>query len=231
MRPPRSVSLLLAAAALVQTGWLARAGATAGPPDAALIARVGERVAAYYQRVQRLICTERSTVVPIGSADSVQGSPVRWTQSCASRSTAKAEPRMTREVQRINGREPRERDKTHRSGCTDPTPLSPELLAFLLPDAARRLPVHRGPRRPRPRSRRLRHRLRVRAAHQPAGAHRGRVRTRRLLRLDGSGRGRRPPLGRRRDPRRAAARSSHHRSDRRARAVTSADASIASRAG
>jgi hypothetical protein len=132
MRPPRSVPLLLAAAALVQTGGLARAGAPAGPPDAALIARVGERVAAYYQRVQGLICTERSTVVPVGSADGVQfartvDSEVRVEVG------GETEPRMTREVQRINGREPRDRDKTHRSGCTDPTPMSPELLAFLLP--------------------------------------------------------------------------------------------------
>jgi hypothetical protein len=71
MRPPPSFPLLLAAVALVQSGWMAWAGATPGPSDAALIARVGERVAAYYQRVQRLICTERSTVVPIGSAGSV----------------------------------------------------------------------------------------------------------------------------------------------------------------
>ena len=133
MRPPRSFPLLLAAAALVQSGWMARASETAGPSAAALIARVGERVAAYYQRVQRLICTERSTVVPIGSADHV---PFARTVDSELRVEidGAVEPRMTREVQRINGREPRERDKTERSGCTDPTPLSAELLAFLLPE-------------------------------------------------------------------------------------------------
>ena len=68
MRPSRSFALPLAAVALVVSGWMASAGATADLPDAALIARVGERVAAYYQRAQRLICTERSIVVPIGSA-------------------------------------------------------------------------------------------------------------------------------------------------------------------
>jgi hypothetical protein len=44
---------------------------------------------------------------------------------------------VIREIRRINGREPRERDKKDRSGCTDPNPLSPEPLAFLLP-------THRG---------------------------------------------------------------------------------------
>jgi hypothetical protein len=132
MRPSRSFPWLLAAAALVQSGWTARAAAT-GPPDAALIARVGERVAAYYQRAQRLICTERSIVVPIGN-----GSAAEFARTVDSELRVEIdgalEARVTREVQRINGREPRERDKTDRSACTDPTPLSPELLAFLLPN-------------------------------------------------------------------------------------------------
>ena len=45
--------------------------------------------------------------------------------------------KVIRDVRRINGRAPRERDKNARSGCTDPNPLSPEPLAFLLP-------AHRG---------------------------------------------------------------------------------------
>ena len=71
MRPPRSLALPPAAVALVLSVWMAPAGATTGLPDAALIARVGERVAAYYQRAQRLICTERLMVVPIGNAGNV----------------------------------------------------------------------------------------------------------------------------------------------------------------
>ena len=133
MRPSSSCQLLLAAAALLQSGWIV--GATAEPPDAvALIARVGERVAAYYQRVQRLVCTERSTVIPIGDTGNVP--PLARTVESELRLEIDggSEARVTRAVQRINGREPRERDKTDRSGCTDPTPLSPELLAFLLPD-------------------------------------------------------------------------------------------------
>jgi len=43
------------------------------------------------------------------------------------------EPTVIRDVRRVNGRTPRERDKKDRTGCTDPNPLSPEPLAFLLP--------------------------------------------------------------------------------------------------
>jgi len=222
MRPPRSFPLLLAAAALVLSGWMARAGETAGPSDAALIARIGERVAAYYQRVQRLICTERSTVVPVGSADNL---PLARTVESELRVEidGAVEPRMTREVQRINGRAPRERDKTERSGCTDPTPLSPELLAFLLPERRDDYSFTTA--------RVGRERDRAAVVIDFLSARRG---SRPELIEDeyghddcfdwtGSGRGRRPPLGRRRDPRRAAARSSHHGSDRRARIVTPAD--------
>src|SRR5688572_14275227 len=98
MRPPRSFPLLLAAAALVQAGWMARPGATASPSDPALIERIGERVAAYYQRIQGLICTERSTVVPIGSTD---GASFARTVDSELRVEIDGpiEPRMTREVQ------------------------------------------------------------------------------------------------------------------------------------
>ncbi len=103
-----------------------------------LVARVGERIVAYYQRAQQLICVERSTMVPIDHD---------WTIDGFAR-TVEAELRVelertdgssvpdalvTRQIRRVNGREPRERDKRDRSGCTDPTPISPEPLAFLLP--------------------------------------------------------------------------------------------------
>ena len=108
------------------------------PDVGALIAQVGERVAVYYQRAQRLVCLERSTVVPIGADWSMQGfartieSELRVEIDAASGNSL-PDPRVSRKIQRINGREPRDRDRTDRSGCTDPTPLSPEPLAFLLP--------------------------------------------------------------------------------------------------
>ena len=134
MRPPRSLALPPASVALALSVWMAPAGATTDLPDAALIARVGERVGAYYQRAQRLICTERSRVVPIGNAGNVPEFARTVESELRVEIDGSLEARMTREVQRINGREPRERDKTDRSACTDPTPLSPELLAFLLPN-------------------------------------------------------------------------------------------------
>ena len=133
MRSSRSDPLLLASVALVVSTGMAHAVATPALPDAALLARIGERVAAYYQRAERLICIERSSVVPIASGGIVPDFARTVESEVRIEIDDELVPRVTRQVQRINGREPRERDKTDRSGCTDPTPLSPELLAFLLP--------------------------------------------------------------------------------------------------
>ena len=132
--------MLLCTVALLASGWVVRTSTAADPPDiAALVARVGERVAAYYERAQRLICIERSTVVPIGTDWSSQGfartveSELRVEIDGADDDGTVPAARVTRQIRRVNGREPRERDKRERAGCTDPTPLSPELLTFLLP--------------------------------------------------------------------------------------------------
>jgi hypothetical protein len=131
-------AVLLAGATFVGSGWMARASAPDRPDVATLVARVGERVAAYYQRAQQLICTERSTVIPIradwgadGFARTVE-SELRVEMDGAD-GDGMPLARVTRQVRRVNGREPRERDRKDRSGCTDPTPVSPEILTFLLP--------------------------------------------------------------------------------------------------
>ena len=118
-------------------GWLS--AAPQAPRDVDLLmARVGERVAEYYRRAQRVICIEESTVQPIASNWSLEGmartveSELR-VESDGSDGDTLPEARVLREIRRINGRAPRERDKKDRSGCTDPNPLSPEPLAFLLP--------------------------------------------------------------------------------------------------
>jgi len=98
---------------------------------------VGERVGEYYRSAQSVMCVEQSTVQPIQSNWSPDGFSrtveselhVEFEADGDTLSTA----RVIREVRRINGRAPRERDKKDRSGCTDPDPLSPEALAFLLP--------------------------------------------------------------------------------------------------
>ena len=132
-------AVLLAAATIAASGWIAGVSAAHERPDVAtLIARVGERVAAYYQRAQHLICTERSTVTPIkadwgedGFARIVE-SELRVEMDAADDDGLPA-ARVTRLIRRVNGREPRERDRKDRSGCTDPTPQSPEMPTFLLP--------------------------------------------------------------------------------------------------
>jgi hypothetical protein len=127
------------AAALAGAAWIGRASVGAQPRDVdTLIAHVSDRVAAYYKRAQQVICLERSTVVPIEHNWSLAGfartveSELR-VEMAAADGDGLPEPQVTREIRRINGREPRDRDKKDRSGCTDPNPLSPEPLAFLLP--------------------------------------------------------------------------------------------------
>lgn len=120
--------------ALTLSVRIARTGATAGSWDAAgLISQVSERVAAYYQRAQRVICTERSTVVPLATDANMPAFARTVESELRIEVDGWLEPRVTRDIRRVNGREPRERDRTDRSGCTDPVPLGPELLSFLLP--------------------------------------------------------------------------------------------------
>lgn len=114
------------------------ASAAAPPPVNELMTRVAARLLEYYRRAQSVICTNVSTVLPIDRDWTVDGmartveSELR-VESDASTAGELPEPRLAREIKRINGRAPQDRDKTDRSGCTDPNPLSPEPLAFLLP--------------------------------------------------------------------------------------------------
>lgn len=131
---PRAV---LVALALLSPAWIA--GAQPARDDAAaIVARVAERVLEYYERARHLICVERSTVLPIDA---------RWNADGMARTVESElriefevtdgesfpEARVSREVLSVNGREPRERDRKARAGCTDPNPISPEPLGFLLP--------------------------------------------------------------------------------------------------
>jgi hypothetical protein len=113
--------------------------AESSPPDlATLLNAVGDRVATFYRRAQHVICTETSTVQPIDRDWSLQGfartveSELRVELDAADAGML-PEARIVRETRRVNGRLPRESDAKSRSGCTDPNPLSPEPLAFLLP--------------------------------------------------------------------------------------------------
>jgi hypothetical protein len=101
-----------------------------------LLVRVGARVAEFYARALNVICIERSTVQPIDLNNSLVGfartveSELRVEVDSGETS---GEAVFVRKIRKVNGRVPRERDKTDRAGCTDPNPLTSEPLAFLLP--------------------------------------------------------------------------------------------------
>ena len=115
-----------------------RIPASAQTPDIqTIVARVGARVADYYRRAQSLICTETATVLSIQP----DWSPVGMARTVESELHLELKPTdgdgepgadVIRDIRRINGRPPRDRDTTDRQGCTDPNPLSSEPLEFLL---------------------------------------------------------------------------------------------------
>jgi hypothetical protein len=129
-------------AAILAGAVIAAAGVSAqAPPDVdTLLARISERLAQYYKRAQSVVCTEKSTVQPLTSNFGQSG----LAQTVVSE--LRIEPELqdgdgettvaasfVREILKINGRAPREKDRKDRSRCTDPNPLTTEPLAFLLP--------------------------------------------------------------------------------------------------
>jgi hypothetical protein len=136
MRRHLRAALAVIASLAVCAGWVL--AAAQAPPDIdALMRLVGERVAEYHRRMQNVMCVERATVQPIQSNLSPDG----FSRTVESELRVEFDvdgdrppaASVIREIRRINGRAPRERDKKDRTGCTDPNPLSPEPLAFLLP--------------------------------------------------------------------------------------------------
>jgi hypothetical protein len=128
------IALILLAALHVALATPAAAQTSPGVEE--LLSRVGERIAEFYKRAQRVIVIETSRVQPIDLTYSSQGfariveSELRVEPGDGE---MPGEARVVREVRKVNGRAPREKDKTNRDGCTDPNPLSTEPLAFLLP--------------------------------------------------------------------------------------------------
>jgi hypothetical protein len=112
------------------------AGAQAPQPHPDdVLARVGERVAAFYQRAKNVICIEISNLQPLDSRRAPDGlgrtveSELRLE---AGDDSAGGEATVVRKIRKVNGRAPRERDKKDRAACADPNPLSSEPLTFLL---------------------------------------------------------------------------------------------------
>lgn len=112
------------------------AGAQAPPSVDELLSHVGVRIAEFYKRAQHVMVIETSRVQPIDLTYSSQGfariveSELRVEPGGGE---IPGEARVVREVRKVNGRAPRDKDKNNRDGCTDPNPLSTEPLAFLLP--------------------------------------------------------------------------------------------------
>ena len=136
MRPDvlHAIVLPCALAAALALGTAHAAGARAQPGLEELLVRVGERVAEFYKRAKNVICIETSTVQAVDISNSLVG--FARTLETDLRHEAEGgpsdEPAVVRQVRKVNGRLPRERDKRDRAGCTDPNPLSSEPLAFLL---------------------------------------------------------------------------------------------------
>jgi hypothetical protein len=136
MHAHRLIARLAPLAAAALCAATAGAQGTAGVDE--LMRRVGERIADYYHRAQNVICTEKSTVQPIGFNFAPYGFPRTveselHVEADAPDGDTIPEAKVVREIRKVNGRPPRDRDKKDRSGCTDPNPLSTEPLAFLLP--------------------------------------------------------------------------------------------------
>jgi hypothetical protein len=131
----RSACLAAAPLAMLTVGLSAQA-----PPDIdALLVRVSQRIAEYYKRAQNVICTEKTTVQPVGRDFAPAGFArvteyeLRVETDAVADGDDSPEPKVVRQLFRVNGRSPREKDQKDRAGCTDANPLSTEPLTFLLP--------------------------------------------------------------------------------------------------
>jgi hypothetical protein len=102
-----------------------------------LLSRVGDRVIEWYARAQSIISLETVSIQPLRSDLSPDSFPrrlayelrVEWDPQSAGPGQL-PEASILRQLVSINGREPRERD---RSECMDPKSVSPEPLAMMLP--------------------------------------------------------------------------------------------------
>jgi hypothetical protein len=117
---------------------LAAATVTAqAPPDIeTLLVKVGERIADYYKRAQNVVCTEKTMVQPVGYDYAPRGFARVTEYELRVETDADGETtdaKVVRQLLKVNGKAPREKDKKDRAGCTDANPLSTEPLAFLLP--------------------------------------------------------------------------------------------------
>jgi hypothetical protein len=114
----------------------ARAAAGQSVPADAAVARMGDYVERYYARAQSIMVDEAVSIQPLGRDLSFAGFArrllyevrVEWNPGAG----ADEDPAtVSRQLVSVNGRPPRADEEP---GCMDPRSLSPEPLAFLLPD-------------------------------------------------------------------------------------------------
>jgi hypothetical protein len=129
--------LIVVALATASVASLGGQSANAPSIDlAALLARVGERIEAYYQRAQSIVCTETVQLVTMDMGFTpdphtrrlVYELRVSWDKAGDSDTTPEAN--VLRQLKSINGRPPKPGEEP---GCLDPKPVSLDPLAFLLP--------------------------------------------------------------------------------------------------
>jgi hypothetical protein len=130
----------LASATAIVAGLLGVSAAAQAPPDIdTLLARVSQRLEQYYRRAQQIVCMEKATVLPIAGDLGAAGfmrvteSELRIEPETSTDGENVSNVKFVRNLLKINGRPPREKDKKDRASCTDPNPLTAEPLAFLLP--------------------------------------------------------------------------------------------------
>jgi len=104
-------------------------------PDAA-VARIGDYVEQYYKRAQSLVADEQVVIQPLRSDLGNDGFARRLTYELRvewnpDTSGDESPAKVTRQLLAVNGRPPREGQEPE---CLDPRDVSPEPLAFLLPD-------------------------------------------------------------------------------------------------
>src|SRR4051812_44745182 len=126
-----AMAMVAGLAAVSATGQSSNADA---PMDlAGILARVGERVEAYYQRAQSIVCLETvqlQTMDNSFSADPhtrrlVYELRVSWDKTADGDEPAEAN--VLRTLKTINGRQPKAGEEP---GCLDPKPLSLDPLSF-----------------------------------------------------------------------------------------------------
>ena len=126
------------AVAAVASSLIVSAGGVDGQSAAAdqTVARISDYVEQYYSRAQSIVTDEAVTVQRINRDWSWTGLPGGSSTSCASngirqsRATSR-QPRSRGQLLTVNGKPPRKGDKPE---CMDPRSVSPEPLAFLLPE-------------------------------------------------------------------------------------------------